>query len=65
MIHAEFLLSMVLFSQESLSSKFRPMEELKKDMAELDLLVETDLQVSEPHSVCVVSPCSHSDATVC
>ncbi|XP_075906153.1 nucleotide exchange factor SIL1 isoform X3 [Nelusetta ayraudi] len=31
--------------QESLSSKFRPMEELKKDMAELDLLVETDLQI--------------------
>lgn len=31
--------------QESLSSKFRPMEELKKDMAALDLLVETDVQI--------------------
>lgn len=43
---------MVVFSQESLSSTFRPMEELRKDMAELDLLVETDLQVAEPDPVC-------------
>uniref|UniRef100_A0A3P8X288 Nucleotide exchange factor SIL1 n=1 Tax=Cynoglossus semilaevis TaxID=244447 RepID=A0A3P8X288_CYNSE len=28
-----------------ISSSFRPMEELKKDMAQLDLLVETDVQI--------------------
>lgn len=33
--------------QDSVSSKFRPMEELKKDMAQLDLLVETDVQVPQ------------------
>ncbi|XP_067454645.1 nucleotide exchange factor SIL1 [Thunnus thynnus] len=31
--------------QDSVSSKFRPLEELKRDMAQLDLLVETDVQV--------------------
>lgn len=31
--------------QDSESSKFRPLEELKRDMAQLDLLVETDVQV--------------------
>lgn len=31
--------------QESVSSRFRPLEELKKDMAQLDLLVETDVQI--------------------
>lgn len=30
-----------------MSSRFRPIEELKKDMAKLDLLVETDVQVEE------------------
>ncbi len=33
-----------------MASKFRPMEELKRDMAQLDLLVETDVQV---HHVCI------------
>uniref|UniRef100_A0A3Q2EF25 Nucleotide exchange factor SIL1 n=1 Tax=Cyprinodon variegatus TaxID=28743 RepID=A0A3Q2EF25_CYPVA len=32
-------------SQDSVASRFRPLEELKKDMAELDLLVETDVQI--------------------
>lgn len=31
--------------QQSVSSRFRPLEELKKDMAQLDLLVETDVQI--------------------
>lgn len=31
--------------QESVTSRFRPLEELKKDMAQLDLLVETDVQI--------------------
>ncbi|XP_004073645.1 nucleotide exchange factor SIL1 [Oryzias latipes] len=31
--------------QDSLASRFRPLEELKKDMAELDLLVESDVQI--------------------
>uniref|UniRef100_A0A672H2S4 Nucleotide exchange factor SIL1 n=1 Tax=Salarias fasciatus TaxID=181472 RepID=A0A672H2S4_SALFA len=31
--------------QASAGSRFRPLEELKKDMAELDLLVETDVQI--------------------
>lgn len=31
-----------------MASKFRPLEELKKDMAQLDLLVETDVQVCHP-----------------
>ncbi|KAM3612736.1 uncharacterized protein V6R79_013584 [Siganus canaliculatus] len=31
--------------QDSVASKFRPMDELKRDMAQLDLLVETDVQV--------------------
>uniref|UniRef100_A0A1A8SNG1 Nucleotide exchange factor SIL1 n=1 Tax=Nothobranchius rachovii TaxID=451742 RepID=A0A1A8SNG1_9TELE len=31
--------------QDSAASRYRPLEELKKDMAELDLLVETDLQI--------------------
>uniref|UniRef100_A0A8C6SQR9 Nucleotide exchange factor SIL1 n=1 Tax=Neogobius melanostomus TaxID=47308 RepID=A0A8C6SQR9_9GOBI len=31
--------------QESVSSRFRPLEELKKDMAQMDLLVETDIQI--------------------
>ncbi|MEQ2287057.1 hypothetical protein AMECASPLE_008593 [Ameca splendens] len=34
-----------LKSQDPVASKFRPLEELKKDMAELDLLVETDVQI--------------------
>ncbi|KAM4586086.1 nucleotide exchange factor SIL1 isoform 1-T2 [Fundulus diaphanus] len=34
-----------LKSQDSKASGFRPLEELKKDMAELDLLVETDVQI--------------------
>lgn len=32
-------------NQQSASSQFRPLEELKKDMAQLDLLVETDVQI--------------------
>ncbi|XP_008417956.2 LOW QUALITY PROTEIN: nucleotide exchange factor SIL1 [Poecilia reticulata] len=32
-------------SQDSAPSEFRPLDELKKDMAELDLLVETDVQI--------------------
>uniref|UniRef100_A0A3B3TVX5 Nucleotide exchange factor SIL1 n=2 Tax=Poecilia latipinna TaxID=48699 RepID=A0A3B3TVX5_9TELE len=32
-------------SQDSAPSAFRPLDELKKDMAELDLLVETDVQI--------------------
>ncbi|KAF3693523.1 Nucleotide exchange factor SIL1 Precursor [Channa argus] len=31
--------------QESVMSRYRPIEELKKDMAQLDLLVETDVQI--------------------
>ncbi|XP_041653618.1 nucleotide exchange factor SIL1 isoform X2 [Cheilinus undulatus] len=31
--------------QESVASKFRPLEELKEDMAKLELLVETDVQI--------------------
>lgn len=31
--------------QGSVSSRFRPLEELKKDMAQMDLLVETDVQI--------------------
>ncbi|XP_054872288.1 nucleotide exchange factor SIL1 isoform X3 [Amphiprion ocellaris] len=31
--------------QESVISKYRPLEELKKDMAQLDMLVETDVQI--------------------
>ncbi|XP_061581939.1 nucleotide exchange factor SIL1-like isoform X2 [Cololabis saira] len=31
--------------QDSAASRFRPLEELKQDMAELDLLVETDVQI--------------------
>ncbi|XP_053180477.1 nucleotide exchange factor SIL1 isoform X2 [Scomber japonicus] len=31
--------------QDSVSSQFRPLEELKRDMAQLDLLVETDVQI--------------------
>uniref|UniRef100_A0A3B5BE72 Nucleotide exchange factor SIL1 n=1 Tax=Stegastes partitus TaxID=144197 RepID=A0A3B5BE72_9TELE len=31
--------------QDSVASKYRPLEELKKDMAQLDLLVETDFQI--------------------
>ncbi|KAM9356784.1 nucleotide exchange factor SIL1 [Symphorus nematophorus] len=31
--------------QDSVASKFRPLEELKRDMAQLDLLVETDVQI--------------------
>lgn len=34
-----------LNSQEPVASRFRPLEELKKDMAELDLLVETDVLI--------------------
>lgn len=30
-----------------MASKFRTMEELKKDMAQLDLLLETDVQVHQ------------------
>lgn len=29
-----------------MASKFRPLEDLKRDMAQLELLVETDVQVS-------------------
>ncbi|XP_054879319.1 nucleotide exchange factor SIL1 isoform X1 [Poeciliopsis prolifica] len=32
-------------SQDSAPSGFRPLDELKKDMADLDLLVETDVQI--------------------
>ncbi|XP_026212826.1 nucleotide exchange factor SIL1 isoform X2 [Anabas testudineus] len=32
-------------SQDSVTSKYRPLEELKRDMAQLDLLVETDVQI--------------------
>lgn len=32
-------------NQESVLSRFRPLEELKQDMAQLDLLVETDVQI--------------------
>ncbi|XP_043983045.1 nucleotide exchange factor SIL1 isoform X1 [Gambusia affinis] len=32
-------------SQDSAPSRFRPLDELKKDMADLDLLVETDVQI--------------------
>lgn len=35
----------VLSLQDSVASKFRPIEELKRDLAQLDLLVETDVQV--------------------
>uniref|UniRef100_UPI0037E71C72 nucleotide exchange factor SIL1 n=1 Tax=Semicossyphus pulcher TaxID=241346 RepID=UPI0037E71C72 len=31
--------------KDSVASKFRPLEELKRDMAQLDLLVETDVQI--------------------
>ncbi|KAF7644565.1 hypothetical protein LDENG_00219820 [Lucifuga dentata] len=31
--------------QDSVSSQYRPLEELKRDMAQLDLLVETDVQI--------------------
>ncbi|KAM7417075.1 hypothetical protein PAMA_016942 [Pampus argenteus] len=31
--------------QDSVSSTFRPLDELKREMAELDLLVETDVQI--------------------
>ncbi|XP_070818804.1 nucleotide exchange factor SIL1 [Chaetodon trifascialis] len=31
--------------QDSVASKYRPLEELKRDMAQLDLLVETDVQI--------------------
>ncbi|XP_039866213.1 nucleotide exchange factor SIL1-like [Simochromis diagramma] len=31
--------------KDSVASKFRTMEELKKDMAQLDLLLETDVQI--------------------
>ncbi|KAK5865306.1 hypothetical protein PBY51_016480 [Eleginops maclovinus] len=31
--------------QDLVASQFRPMEELKKDMAQLDLLVQTDVQI--------------------
>ena len=31
--------------QESVRSQFRPIEELKKDMAQLDIQVETDSQI--------------------
>lgn len=31
--------------QDSVASKFRPMDELKRDMAQLDLLMETDVQI--------------------
>ncbi|XP_069027561.1 nucleotide exchange factor SIL1 [Embiotoca jacksoni] len=31
--------------QDSVESKYRPLEELKRDMAQLDLLVETDVQI--------------------
>nr|XP_020466969.1 nucleotide exchange factor SIL1 isoform X2 [Monopterus albus] len=31
--------------QDSVASKFRPLEELKRDMAQLDLLVETDTRI--------------------
>ncbi|KAM4555251.1 nucleotide exchange factor SIL1 isoform 1-T1 [Odontesthes bonariensis] len=32
-------------TQDSVASKYRPLEELKRDMAQLDLLVETDVQI--------------------
>uniref|UniRef100_A0A3P9QFQ8 Nucleotide exchange factor SIL1 n=1 Tax=Poecilia reticulata TaxID=8081 RepID=A0A3P9QFQ8_POERE len=35
----------LLCLQDSAPSEFRPLDELKKDMAELDLLVETDVQI--------------------
>uniref|UniRef100_A0A3B3V1N2 Nucleotide exchange factor SIL1 n=1 Tax=Poecilia latipinna TaxID=48699 RepID=A0A3B3V1N2_9TELE len=35
----------LLCLQDSAPSAFRPLDELKKDMAELDLLVETDVQI--------------------
>ncbi|KAM6924028.1 nucleotide exchange factor SIL1 [Xenentodon cancila] len=31
--------------QDSVASKYRPLEELKRDMAQLELLVETDVQI--------------------
>ncbi|XP_029297621.1 nucleotide exchange factor SIL1 isoform X2 [Cottoperca gobio] len=31
--------------QDSVASKYRPLEELKRDMAQLDLLVQTDVQI--------------------
>ncbi|XP_072252385.1 nucleotide exchange factor SIL1 isoform X2 [Leuresthes tenuis] len=31
--------------QDSVASKYRPLEELKRDMAQLDMLVETDVQI--------------------
>lgn len=31
--------------QDSVASKFRPLEELKRDMAQLEMLVETDVQI--------------------
>ncbi|XP_054453638.1 nucleotide exchange factor SIL1 [Anoplopoma fimbria] len=31
--------------QDSVASKYRPLEELRRDMAQLDLLVETDVQI--------------------
>lgn len=34
-------------SQDSVTSKYRPLGELKRDMAQLDLLVETDIQVRD------------------
>ncbi|XP_029021271.1 nucleotide exchange factor SIL1 isoform X2 [Betta splendens] len=32
-------------AQDSVTSKYRPLDELKRDMAQLDLLVETDVQI--------------------
>ncbi|CAN9514549.1 unnamed protein product [Ophioblennius macclurei] len=37
--------SSIVHNQASVESRLRPLEELKQDMAELDLLVETDVQV--------------------
>lgn len=33
--------------QDSVVSKYRPLEELKRDMAQLEVLVETDAQVHQ------------------
>ncbi|KAK1904450.1 Nucleotide exchange factor SIL1 [Dissostichus eleginoides] len=38
--------------QDSVASRFRPMEELKREMAELDLLVQTDDQVDNAQNLC-------------
>ncbi|KAL4631531.1 nucleotide exchange factor SIL1 [Arapaima gigas] len=58
--HSLFFFFFFFFEEVEIKSQFRSLDELKKDMAELDMLLETDFQVMSR----LVAQFNHSNATV-